>query len=649
MPTPWVPICLGLYAVIVGLTSFSGWAFDVPRLTDWYNSGVSIQPNTTVAAISAGAAVALLALNMRRAGAVFGLLAGLIGATTLFQYFSHVDFGIDTLLLFDRPWGRLGALAPGRMGPPAATSFTLLGTGLIVGAGVPRLRRWAPVVGLLVAGIATVSLMGYLLHASVLYTVPRLTTIAFQTSTVLFALGLGLVTALPQEQPIRLLRDQGAASLLARSALPFIIVLPVVLGFVIQSGENAGLYDSRMNTAMFVSVLSFLLIGLLWWGANTVHGREVEQRRAESALKEADRRKDEFLATLAHELRNPLAPIRNALHLLRGSGVATAAVQDMAERQVAHLVRLVDDLIDVSRISRGEPQIRPERVALATIIETAVETNRAKIEAASHQLSISLPPEPLMLDADPVRLSQVFGNLLHNATKYTDLNGRLSITATRQGGHVTVSVRDTGIGIPPELLPHVFDMFTQGEHAKGRDSGGLGIGLALVRKLVELHGGSVEARSDGAGKGSEFIVRLPLAIGAGELELTKPAPAPAAVRTSRHRILVVDDSRDIADSLAELLTLAGAETRIAYDGPAALKELSGFHPTVALLDIGMPGMDGLELCSRIRQQDANVRCIALTGWGQPADLRRSKAAGFDHHLTKPIKPDALLALLAELD
>lgn len=414
-----------------------------------------------------------------------------------------------------------------------------------------------------------------------------------------------------------------------------------------EKGVIAGLYDPRMGTATLVAMLIFLLTGLLTWGAFVVNGRELEQRRAESALKEADRRKDVFLATLAHELRNPLAPIRNALHILRASGdpIPAPASIDMVERHVRHLVRLVDDLMEVSRISRGQPQLRPERVALATIIEAAVETNRAKIDAASQRLSVLLPSEPLMLDADPVRLIQVFGNLLHNATKYTDRNGQLSITATRHGDRVTVSVRDSGIGIPPALLPQVFEMFTQGDQARGRGTGGLGIGLALVQSLTHLHGGSVEARSEGPGKGSEFIVDLPLASGKAE----PPGEAPAAVRTSHHRILVVDDNQDIADSLAELLGISGAETEVAYDGFVALERLNTFHPTVAMLDIGMPKMDGYELCGRIRAQDPTIVLIALTGWGQPEDVRRAKAAGFDHHLTKPIKPDTLLTLLASLE
>jgi signal transduction histidine kinase/CheY-like chemotaxis protein len=647
-PVPRVAVGLGLYAAVVGLTSFVGWVADLRRLTDWYNSGISIQPNTTIAAMAAGAAVVSLALDKRRAAAALGLLAGVIGAMTVIQYVVNVDLGVDALLLFGRPWGRLGAVAPGRMGPPAATSFTLLGIGLLFAAGILRFRPLAPAFGLMVAGIATLSLMGYIFKASVLYTVPRLTTIAFQTSTVLFALGMGLVAALPEEQPIRLLRDPGAAGLLARRALPFIIVLPVVLGFLVEKGVIAGLYDPRMGTATLVAMLIFLLTGLLTWGAFVVNGRELEQRRAESALKEADRRKDVFLATLAHELRSPLAPIRNALHILRASGerIPAPASIDMVERQVGHLVRLVDDLMEVSRISRGQPQLRPERVALATIIAAAVETNRAKIDAASQRLSVSLPSEPLMLDADPVRLIQVFGNLLHNATKYTDRNGQLSITATRHGDRVTVSVRDSGIGISPALLPHVFEMFTQGDQARGRDTGGLGIGLALVQSLIHLHGGSVEARSEGLEKGSEFIVQLPLARGNGA---EPPREAPAAVRTSHHRILVVDDNQDIADSLAELLGISGAETEVAYDGFVALERLNTFHPTVAMLDIGMPKMDGYELCGRIRGQDPTIVLIALTGWGQPEDVRRAKAAGFDHHLTKPIKPDTLLTLLASLE
>ncbi len=367
--------------------------------------------------------------------------------------------------------------------------------------------------------------------------------------------------------------------------------------------------------------------------------------QTEAALREADRRKDEFLATLAHELRNPLAPIRNALGILRIAGDAsTRHVHEMMERQVNHMVRLVDDLLEVSRITRGSIELRRERVTLGDVVASAIETSRPLIDAARHHLVVALPSEAMVLDADPFRLSQVFANLLNNAARYTDGGGHIALTAHREGDVVVVSVRDDGIGIPPDLLPTVFDVFMQVAPTRRAAQGGLGIGLTLVRRLVEMHAGTVEARSDGTGRGSEFVVRLPLAAGTG---VAAPARNGATPAPASRRVLVVDDNRDAAESLAMLLDVVGMETQIAHDGPSALAVMQTFRPSTVLLDVGMPGMDGHEVARRIRQQPefGAVQLIALTGWGQPDDRRRSRDAGFDHHLVKPVDMDALQSLL----
>jgi two-component system CheB/CheR fusion protein len=382
-----------------------------------------------------------------------------------------------------------------------------------------------------------------------------------------------------------------------------------------------------------------------WVGTCTdVH----ERKRAEEALRDADRRKDEFLATLAHELRNPLAPIRNSLHILDMAGTPNPAVEyvrDMMERQVNHLVRLVDDLMEVSRITRGRIELRRERVELEAVIRSAVETSQPFIEAGGHQLVLDVPAEPLTLEADPIRLAQVFANLLNNAAKYTEKPSRIWLTAGREGGSAVVSIRDQGIGIPAELLPHVFEMFTQVDTARRGSQSGLGIGLSLARNLVQLHGGTVTATSAGPGEGSEFVVRLPLA-GGLRADRTKAPADPASLHPLR--VLVVDDNRDAADSLAMMLKFLGAEVRVVYEGPAALREMESFSPNLLLLDLGMPDMDGYEVARRIREHPAfhDVILIALTGWGQEEDRRRSHTSGFDHHLIKPTGIDALRALLA---
>jgi PAS domain S-box-containing protein len=378
-----------------------------------------------------------------------------------------------------------------------------------------------------------------------------------------------------------------------------------------------------------------------------------ERKQAEEALKEANRRKDDFLATLAHELRNPLAPIRNAAQVLRMKDLADPQLRnarDIIDRQVRQMARLIDDLLDIARITKGKLQLRKERIALAAVIQSAVEASRPLIDAQAHDLTVTLPPAPVHLEADPTRLAQVFSNLLNNAAKYTAKGGRIWLTAERQGSEVAVCVRDTGIGIAAEHLPRLFEMFSQVAPALERSHGGLGIGLALVRGLVGLHGGRVDARSAGPGRGSEFTVRLPV------LDTARPAGPEAGAdgATScagpRRRILVADDLRDSVDSLAMMLRLAGHDIETAHDGLEAVHAAATFRPDVVLLDIGMPKMNGYEAARHIRQQPwgQGMLLVALTGWGQEEDKRRTSEAGFDHHLTKPVEPGALEKLLAGL-
>jgi two-component system CheB/CheR fusion protein len=369
---------------------------------------------------------------------------------------------------------------------------------------------------------------------------------------------------------------------------------------------------------------------------------------AEQALKDTDRRKDEFLAVLAHELRNPLAPISNAVHLLRHPDGRRRAdrLVEMLGRQVRQMIKLVDDLLEISRITRDKIDLHRQPVLLADVVHGAVETSRPLIDQHHHRLDVHLPDEALTLNADSVRLTQVLANLLNNAAKYTDQDGHIDLEARRDGMEVEIAVRDNGIGIPAGHLPEVFDMFTQAHRAAGRGQGGLGIGLAMVRSLVQMHGGTVEAKSAGAGHGSEFVVRLPLAEppdtahdGAGA--------GPHAAPLAGQRILVVDDNQDAADTLAMLLEADGARARAVYDGPAALAALPALRPHTVLLDLGMPEMDGLEVARRIRADPAwsGVRIVALTGWGQESDRERTRGAGFDFHLTKPVDLTVLHAWL----
>ncbi|HEX8201798.1 MAG TPA: response regulator [Isosphaeraceae bacterium] len=377
----------------------------------------------------------------------------------------------------------------------------------------------------------------------------------------------------------------------------------------------------------------------------------IDNARLYREIREADRRKGEFLAMLAHELRNPLAPLLGSLHLLGLDNADVAEVQQaraVAERQVRHLARLVDDLLDVSRINSGKVHLRKEAVVLQEAVARAVETVRPLVEARRHAIAVEIPPEPVLLEADADRLAQILANLLNNAAKYTEPGGHITVQAGRDGDFAVVRVRDTGIGIAPELLPRVFDLFTQAERSLDRSQGGLGIGLTLVRRLVELHGGGVHVISAGAGQGSEFVVRLPLGAPEPARAADRPAPAAEAGEPQPHRVLVVDDNTDGARVLARLLQAGGHRVRVAHDGPSALEAARAEPPDVVLLDIGLPGMDGYEVAQRLKAMEGpdHALLVALTGYGQEEDRRRSVEAGIDHHLIKPVDPGALQDLLA---
>jgi signal transduction histidine kinase/CheY-like chemotaxis protein len=377
---------------------------------------------------------------------------------------------------------------------------------------------------------------------------------------------------------------------------------------------------------------------------------EERLRATESALLEADHRKDLFLATLAHELRNPLAPIRTAVLLLAAPQLSSHKlrwVQEVIQRQAKHMALLLDDLLDVARITQGKLVLKKERVTLTQVVEMAVETARPIIDEKRHQLTVTLPALALTLNADSLRLSQILSNLLTNAAKYTTAGGQIQLICTVVENDVCIAVKDNGIGIPTEALALIFEMFSQVDVASELSGGGLGIGLSLVKGLVELHGGTIEARSAGPGQGSEFAVRLPLA--APSMNAAQPA-ASAALADSREnfRVLIADDNRDAADSLALLLSLAGHEVRVAHNGPVALQLAQTFLPNAAVLDIGMPGLDGYDVAQGLRQAawGADICLIALTGRGRDSDRERGAAAGFNHYLVKPVDPEALQSMIA---
>jgi PAS domain S-box-containing protein len=388
-------------------------------------------------------------------------------------------------------------------------------------------------------------------------------------------------------------------------------------------------------------------------GASKVARDVTVQKQIERELHEADERKNEFLAILAHELRNPLGPIRHAVKILRARAPSPDELNwatNIIDRQTEHMTRLVEDLLDVSRITRGTIELRRERVDVATILQTAVEASSALMERNRHQLKVITPAQPLYVEGDITRLTQVVTNLLDNAAKYTDPGGKIWLAGEGEGDTAVIRVKDSGIGIPSEMLPRIFDMFTQAGLSLERSQGGLGVGLALVDRLVRLHGGTVTAYSAGAGQGSQFIIRLPVAPAQkGAAAERREAPLPAGA--NRCRVLVVDDNVDSVESLAMLLRMTGHEVETASDGEAALHRAEEFRPDLAILDIGLPKMNGYDLAKQIRRRPwaKDVVLIALTGWGQAQHRLRSKESGFNHHLTKPVEFDALQQILAAAD
>jgi PAS domain S-box-containing protein len=926
---------LGAYALAGGVASFVGWAADVRGLTDWFDTGISIQPNTCIAVAASGVAMLLLARGRRNAGVAVAVAVSAIGASALVQYLAGVNLeSLNTLLLFGREWGRTGVVEPGRMGPPSAVCWTLMGVALALASSRQRsrARRAVPALALVTLGVSMLSMIGYLYDADPLYTQPRLTAIAFQTATFIAALSVGAMALVPDLAPVRWLRDRGATGTVARRLVPFVVLVPPVVGWLRLTGEVMGLYDAGFGVAILVLTFMALTFAMLSWnlatlerheqalrrsqqrvvetlqsitdacvafdpqwryvlvndraarlldktpdellgrtlwdvfpearggtderellralaerksveyesfeparqrwfssrayptpdGGLAVYFRDVTERKrdaqrmeqdlaaltrlqalstklvhagdlrsllqeilsaasdlvgtskgnirlhdpktgrlrivvhqgfsarfverfvdggwaasygeaasrsprvliedvarepgvtspanlalvreegirgvqstplvsrdgallgvlsnhftaphlpsereqryldllarmaadfigrsqSEQALREADRRKDEFLAMLAHELRNPLAPMRNAVQILREArddGGAARAATEMLDRQVDQMVRLVEDLLDVSRITRGRIDLRKRRVELAAVARQAVEDSRALLASMGHTLELVAPPQAIPLQADAARLSQVIGNLLSNACKFTPRGGRIELRVEREGDQALVRVRDDGIGIAAEDLPRLFDLFVQVDTSLERSVGGLGIGLTLVKSLVELHGGSVEARSDGPGRGSEFTLRLPIVpeATASQSESAAPEASPAPWR----RVLIVDDNADSTESLALLLARRGHEVRAANDGLRAIELGREFRPDLVLLDIGMPGLNGYETCQRMRKEPwgTGITMVAVTGWGQEQDRRMARSVGFDAHVVKPLDLDVLLSLVA---
>jgi signal transduction histidine kinase len=440
--------------------------------------------------------------------------------------------------------------------------------------------------------------------------------------------------------------DTGAVDYLHKPVNPLILRSKVAVFVALHRTKRA---TEQTNAALMAEIAHRRRVEGQLLNLNLELEDRVDQRMSE--LNDAHRRKDEFLATLAHELRNPLAPIRSALQILKRNPLDAETTQQIAEvmdRQVHHLVRLIDDLLDVSRVMEGKIELRTERIEMASAVSSAVETVQSQVDSKGHKLEVCLPSESFLVEADPVRLTQIIGNLLTNATKYTEASGHIWISAERVGNHVVLRVRDSGIGIASDMLSHIFELFVQVDQTATRSQGGLGIGLTLVKNLVEMHKGDVTANSQGLGKGSEFVVRLPLATHETVPHQVDGGPCNRTA-LKRLRLLVVDDNKDAAIMLGMLLRLRGHEVRIAHNGATALEIATDFKPEVIFLDIGMPGMDGYDVARNMRKRPGleNVFLVALTGWGQQSDRQRATEAGFDCHLTKPAESIAIEGILAD--
>ena len=638
---------------LVALAVLVGWWQAHPALTSLYLSGPTIKTNAAVCLMCGALAALVLTITRRRIGwrllaIVLAAVQLSVGALTLSEHLVGWDLGIDQLLATEAA-GAQATTSPNRMGPIASTTNILLGVALLMAASRSARRRARSYVPALVGSIVTLlPVVGYAYGFSELYAVARVTGIALVTAAALLTLSIAIQAVEPDTGLVALVCREDEVGVFARRMLPAAILLPFGIGWLLARTVGAGLIDAPFAMSAMSLVLIVLLVGVIWRTGQqlvvSLDARAASERalaESERSLRNTDHQKTEFLATLSHELRNPLAPIRFAVELLNGPPPVAERARHTIERQVRHLTRLIDDLLDLTRINRNKLELHARPCDLRQLVTDALDAVSNEIKAARHRLEVNVPPEPVWLHADPDRVVQMLVNLLTNATRYSEPGGLITIDARVEKAGVVLSVRDSGQGLDPGDLERVFERFVQVGTTR---HGGLGIGLALVKALAELHGGSVEARSDGIGRGAEFRLRLPRAT-----DVPRPAPPTETQEIPPLRILVVDDNRDAADMLGRLLATRGHNVLVAYGGEEALRECLGFKPQAAFLDIGMPGMDGYQLAGALRRQleAYDVFLVAVTGWGQEEDRQRAMTAGFNGHLTKPADPEQIVGLLAE--
>jgi signal transduction histidine kinase/ActR/RegA family two-component response regulator len=654
---------LGALAAATGAVVLAGWALRAPAWTT-FGGAISMKANAAICFVLTGAAVALA--TRRTAGAVrvsrrLAWAGALVGGLTLSEHLVGWDLGLDQLLFREEP-GAAATVSPGRMGPPASAAFLLLGVAaaLIDRAGA-RLRLAGQGLALAGAFIALLPIVGYAYGVRALFGVAHYTGIALPTAVALEGLAIAVLLAAPESGLVAALASRAEGGRVARRAVVYSILIPFAAGWLVVRGLTAGTYDGPFAVAFLVLAVVFTLALLAGRDALRLDRVEAARRTAseardrterelrqrEEALRESDRRKTEFLAMLSHELRNPLAPIRNALQLLDAAGGSPAAAgraRAVLDRQTAHLVKLVDDILDVTRISKGRVELHRARLDLREVVRRTCDDHAVLLQQGGVELRCDPGTEPLWIDADETRVAQVMGNLLQNAGRFTPPGGAVHVVARASEGTAEVRVRDTGAGLEPGQLEHLFEPFAQAPQGLARTQGGLGLGLAIVKGLVELHGGRVAARSAGHGAGSEFTVALPLAGPPAREEGDTAAAAPAAGRL----VLVVEDNADAAETLADVLALEGHHVRIAADGRSGIALARELSPDVVLCDIGLPDLSGYEVARALRAEGTlrEVTLVAVSGYAQPEDRARALEAGFDAHLPKPPPLERLQALLA---
>ena len=670
----------GAVTVIVGVLVLIGWSVGSTAPASVIGGWRVMVPSTAFGFVCIGlglTAAARLRADDRIGIATvrfFALASSILPLFTIAESLFRVRFGVESWL------GVSFAADPpdpyaGRMSATTALSFLLLATGL---ASLSWPANWATRLVRLAGGAALtmswLAVMAVSFDDSRLGNIARFPGMAVPTIALLAIASAGILAG--SSHVVKHLRDADAEVVIPKWLFVGVFLFPLLLGRVQALLDRR--IDADLGGAIVIVVSAFVITIAVWASATRMQSlqrlrlavlAELEARVAdrtrdlgsanarlrhsEERLREADRRKDEFLATLAHELRNPLAPIRTGFEILKNPATPDSVRQranEVIDRQMQHLVRLIDDLLDVSRITAEKMDLKPGRLNLIDVVQHAVETTRAAIDEAGHTLDLHWPPGPVITVGDTMRLNQVIANLLQNACKYTPEGGHIAVSLSSRGRHAEIRVRDDGVGIPPAFLPRLFEKFSQVTPALDRSEGGLGLGLALVHGIVTLHGGTVEAHSDGPSRGSEFVVRLPLA--ADVLPGANPSPpgeTTDAGQTTPRRVLVADDNADNAHALAALLRLSGHVVETALDGETAYVAAERFRPEVMFLDIGMPKLNGYDVCRKIRAQSwgRGIRVIAQTGWGQAQDRRRSEEAGFDGHLVKPLDLTALDALLQQ--